>query len=165
MAKGGGDGTGKLLLFGGIGAAIYFGYKHIVKPDVIVPLQMKKAVEQMRIGKIHSIKFKKDTVEFILPIENPNSTGMTIKAIVADVLVKTPKGVIKIGTINHYGTDIIKPVSMTPFDLAVKINLVNEYLLISSMIAGNTKGIAVQISGTVNANGRTWPIKEQVQVS
>ena len=90
---------------------------------------------------------------------------MTIKAIVADVLVKTPKGVIKIGTINHYGTDIIKPVSMTPFDLAVKINLVNEYLLISSMIAGNTKGIAVQISGTVNANGRTWPIKEQVQVS
>lgn len=162
MARGEASGSGKLIMWGVVLFAGYELVTKVIKPNVIVPLRMKQQVMKLRLGKIYGVKLKNDAIEFLFPIENPNNEPMTVKAIVGDVLVQGPKGRIKLGAVNHFGTDVIKPVGETNFDLVVKLNLVNEFLLLSQVFNKGMKGYTVTFNGTVNANNRTWPVNEIV---
>lgn len=156
---------GGWVIFGLVTLGAYEAYKHFVKPDIVTPIRTAQYVERMKIGKMTGIKFHKDMVEFKFPIENPNTEPMVIKAIVADVFVDTPKGVLKLGQIAHYGTDVIKPVAATNFDLAVKINLLNEFTLLSNAFQGNWRGMTLIVKGTVTANNRPWPVNESISIT
>ena len=155
-----GGGVGLLVLLG----AGFLGYKFLNR-SVVEPLKTKAYVERIRLGKIYGVKFKKDTVEFKFPIENPNTAPMTIKAIVGEVYVTTHKGTIKIGAVNHFGTDVIKPVGSTDFDLVVKIKLLNEVLLMADITRNGMTGIKITFKGTITANDRPWPVNETIQIA
>lgn len=157
--------AGNALIMGGaVIAAAFIGYK-ILKQDLVVPVETKRYVERMRIGKVYAVKFKDDTIEFKFPIENPNSQPMVIDAIVGDIYVPgRNKRPIKLGTVAHYGHNVIQPLGSTDFDLVVKVKLVNEFVYLSQMFSGQVKGIAATFNGTVNANGRPWPVRETIVV-
>ena len=82
-----------------------------------------------------------------------------------DVFVTTTKGTIKIGSVNHYGTDIIKPVGATDFDLVVKIKLLNEFALVADITRNGLRGDKITFKGTVTANDHPWPVNETVQIN
>lgn len=137
-----------------------------VKKFFVVPAETKKYTERMRIGKIYAVHVKNDSIEFKFPIENPNSTPMTIDAIVGDVYVSDrKKQTVKLGTVAHYGHNVIKAVGATDFDLVVKIKLVNEFVYLSQLLNGNWKGQVFTFIGTINANGHPWPVKESIVVA
>ena len=158
--------TGNLLLGTAVGWGLYELVKRVIKPNVIEPIRLHQYVERIRIGKIYAVKFKDDTVQFKFPIENPNNKPMTVDAIVGDVYASDRRGQrIKLGTINHYGHNVINPLAATDFDLVVRIKLVNEFIYLSKMLQGNWRGQAFTFIGTVNANGRPWPVKETIVVA
>ena len=160
MAGKGGNGNG-LLIGAAVAGGLLLVYKKWIKPGVVVPLQTQAYVERMRIGEIRDVKFKKDTVEFKFPIENPNNKPMTIDAIVGDIYVKdATRRPLKIGTVAHYGHDVIKALGATNFDLVVKVKVVNEFVYLSQLFSGQIKGVTATFEGTVNANNRPWPVKE-----
>jgi hypothetical protein len=154
------------MLLAAAAAGAYLLYHKVVVPKVIVPTKLKQDAERLRIGKLEKVKFNKDTVEFDFPIENPNSDPMTIKAIVGDVYVtdKTGKQTVKLGAVNHFGTDVIKPTAATPFQLIAKVNLVNEFIYLANVFSGKWKGGMLQFKGTVNVNGKPWPVAQAVQM-
>lgn len=163
---GGRSGGGGGLLLAGLAVGGYFLFTKVIRPQVVVPLKMKNYVERLRLGKINGFKIKKDTIEFKFPVENPNNGPMVVKAIVGDVYVSDNKGQrIKLGTINHFGTDNIKPLGSTEFDLVVKIKAVSEFLYLSKIYAGKWIGQNFSFVGTVNANNRPWPINETVKIA
>lgn len=157
--------VGPLLLGGAVLVGGYFAVKAL-KQNVVVPLQTKQYVERMRIGQIYAVKFKDDHIEFKFPIENPNSKPMTIDAIVGDLYVPDRnKRQLKIGTVAHYGHNVIKPLGSTDFDLVVKVKLVNEFVYLSQLFSGQLKGLGARFIGTVNANNRPWPVKETISIA
>ena len=158
--------TGRDLIVGGaVLVGGYFAVKALTR-GVVVPLETKRYVERMRIGQIYAVKLKDDHIEFKFPIENPNSRPMTIDAIVGDIFVPDRRRKpLKLGTIAHYGHDIIKPLGSTNFDLIVRVKLVNEFVYLSQMFSGQLKGISATFIGTVNANNRPWPVKETIRIA
>ncbi len=125
-----------------------YGILKFFKKNVAAPLKTKAYVQRIRSGKMTSVKIKNDTVEFKFPIQNPNTTPMTVTAIVGSVFVMSNKGQrILLGKIAHFGTNVIAPMASTPFDLVVKINLVNEFIYLSKVINGNWIGQRIQFHG------------------
>lgn len=158
---------GPILLGIGLLGGGYLLYKKVIKPDLVVPLQTKNYVERMKIGKIQGVHFKKDTIEFKFPIENPNVKPMEIDAIVADIFItdKKTNQPMKLGSIYHYGKSIIKPLGATEFDLVVKINLVTEFVELSKLFGGTFKGQVLTLKGTVTVNGKPWPVTERIDIA
>jgi len=155
-----------LLIGGAVLVGGYFLVKKFVRTNIEIPLQTKRYVERMRIGKVYAVKFKDDVIEFKFPIENPNNRPMTIDAIVGDIFVPDRnRRPLKLGTIAHYGHDVIKPLGSTDFDLVVRVKLVNEFVYLSQLFNGQVKRIAATFIGTVNANNRPWPVKETIQIA
>jgi hypothetical protein len=155
-----------VLVIGGLAVAALLLYRHVLVPNIVVPTKLKNDAERLRIGKLQKVKLNKDTVEFDFPVENPNSDAMTIKAIVGDVYVSDASGkqAVKLGAVNHFGTDVIKPTAATNFQLIAKINLVNEFIYISNVLAGKWKGGILSFRGTVNVNNRPWPVNESIRL-
>jgi len=158
--------TGKILTWGAVLLGGYWLVKKVVNPNITVPLAAKRYVERMRIGKVYAVKFKNDQVQFKFPIENPNNAPMVIDAIVGEVYVSDRQGkALKLGTIAHYGHNVIRPLGSTDFDLVFKIKLVNEFIYLSKVMNGKWSGQILTFTGTVNANGRPWPIKETAVIA
>ena len=134
--------------------------------DPIEALKMKGNVERLRIGKMGRVRISKDNIEFDFPVENPNNEPLVIKAIVGDIFISDRQGkALKIATVNHYGTDVIRPTAATNFQLFAKIKLVNEFLYLTKVFNGSWKGAVLTFNGTVNANGRPWPVRESVAIA
>ena len=154
------------LLTFGLLAFVGYGLVKLFREKVEVPIELRRYVTRLRIGKVYAVKFKNDSVEFKFPIENPNITPMKITAIVADVFVSDgKKQVLRLGAIAHYGTDIIRPLGRTDFDLFVKIQLVNEFIYLSKVLNGKWTGQVIRIAGTITANDKPWPIEESFKIA
>ena len=163
------EGSG-LLWVAGIGLVAVMLWRKLnnagIVNDPVEAMKMKGNVERLRIGKLQKVKMAKDNIEFDFPIENPNNDPLTIKAIVGDVYIADKNGkALKIATVNHYGTDVIRPTAATNFQLFAKVKLLNEFVYLSKVFNGTWQGAVLTFNGTVNANGRPWPIRESVRIA
>ncbi len=135
------------------------------KTNVSIPLATKKYIQRLRIGKLNSIRFVRDQVQFKFPIENPNNNAMTIKAIVGDLNVIDAQGrKIRLGMIAHYGGTVIQPLHTTDFDLVVKVNQKNEFIALSNLFQGRSSGLKINFDGNVNTDGNIFPVQEIISV-
>lgn len=154
-----------LVVVGALAVGGYFLYTKVIKPNVIVPLQVKKYVMQLRVN-IVAVRFKGDNVEFDLYIQNPNSGPMTVKAIVGDVYVQGGKGAaIKIGNLDRYTTTIIKPTAETKFTFAIKLKFLSVLKYFQDIVAGKVNGQVLSFNGNININGKLFPIKESYKIA
>jgi len=162
--------SNSLLWVGGIALLGVFLWRKLnnagIVQDPIEALKMKGNVERLRIGKLSRVKISKDNIEFDFPVENPNNDPLIIKAIVGDIYIADKNGkALRIGTVNHFGTDVIKPTGATNFQLFAKIKLVNEFLYLTKVFNGTWQGAVLTFNGTVNANGMPWPVRESVRLA
>lgn len=160
-------GEGPLLTLALLTVGGYFLVTKVIKPGIITPLQLKKEVTTMRVTlPPGSVKIKADQVLFDLHIENPNPQPLIVAAIVGNTLVTTKEGqTYNIGRVARYGTTVIKPTAETIFHIAVVTKTINLVALLSQIFAGKVSGLTLTFAGSVNVNGRVWPIKERVQIS
>jgi hypothetical protein len=156
-----GGGAAAVVLLG-LGLIGWF----VIKGNIVEPLRQQKFVQRLRIGKLYGFAIKGDAVEFKFPIENPNPEPLVIKAIVGDVIVSDKTGkAVKIGNVAHYGTDTIKPVSSTNFDLYVRISLANEFIYLSNVLQGKWKGNKLTFRGTVTTDSKVWDVAESMVIN
>jgi len=160
------DSGSGLLVGGGILAGLCLLYTRVVKPKFVIPLETKNYVTRMRVNP-PVVRFKGNYVEFDLPIENPNSAPLIIKAIVGDIFVISNDGktVYKLGTVSRYGTFVIQPVAESKFTFQVRMKLLQEVAFFSDIFAGKIHGMLFTFSGNVNINGQLFPVKESVKIS
>jgi LEA14-like dessication related protein len=113
---------------------------------------------------VTAVRLKGKNVEFDLVIQNPNPTPLTVSAIVGDVFVtNTVAGkpqTVKIGHVDKYGTNVIKPTAANKFILDIQMKLVNEFIWLSEVAQGKVSGMMFGFAGTVTINGKPYPIKE-----
>lgn len=153
------------VILGALAIGGYLLYKRVVVPNVVVPVQTKKFIKRLRVN-VPSVRFKGDDVEFDMYIQNPNNTDITVKAIVGDVFVMgaKEKKPIKLGNINRYGSTTIRRISETKFTFKVRTKFLNLISYFSQMFNGKLTGQVFSFIGTINIDGRPYPVNQSYRI-
>jgi LEA14-like dessication related protein len=159
-----GNNTG-LILLGVAAVGGYLLYKKEIVPKVLVPMAVKKATRVMKVY-ITGVKLTKTAVQFGIRIENPNSTPMTVNALVGNTAVVMNGGQsITIGNVSKYGPITIKPAGQTDVNFDLNMDPVRLTIYFSLLLSGKVTSQAFVFTGTVNIDGNTYPVKESFRIS
>lgn len=156
------SGSGPVIL-GAILLGGYFLMKKVIRPDVIVPLQTKKFVTHLRVT-IPGVQLTKSGIQFRMQIQNPNSASITILAIVGTVSVSYGNMNYQVGNVDYYTKTVIKPTAETNFNPTVKTLTLPLVAFFSDTFAGKTAGAVFTFIGSINLDGRVFPVKESVRI-
>jgi hypothetical protein len=161
------ENSGLLTALGIFGIG-YLGYR-LLEQRVVAPIQAKQFVERLQITAPKfglDLKHKKAWISFV--INNPNSNAMRIAAIVGHITMyeQDPKRPgFRIGDIDRFEPIVIKPLSAVPVTLTATIKAVNALAYMAKVLTGKWRGQVVNFQGTINANGRPWPVNETIKLS
>jgi len=158
--------NGSALLVGvGVLGAAWLLYKKVLRPDVITPLKTKHYIMQLRFNLV-AVRFKGDNVEFDVYIQNPNSQPMRIGAIVGDAYVVDQSGKsMKLGNVARYTQTVLKPQAETKFTFSVRLRALQLVAYFTRIIQGQISHQAVTFVGSININGRLYPVRESYQIA
>lgn len=158
------DNTGLWVVAGIAGAALL--YKKVIRPDVITPVTTKNYLSRIRV-EVASVKIKGQFINFDIRIENPNEIPMEVKSVVGDVYVESNNGqtVYKLGNLNKYGTTVIKPNNETRFPFSIRVKGMQLFTYFSDLLAGKVHGQIIRFNGTININGRDYPVNETYAIA
>lgn len=147
------------------GVAGFFIVRGLVR-RIAEPVAIKQYADRILVN-IPAVRFKGDDVEFDIYIQNPNSYPMTINALIGDVTITSNNGrtVHKLGNIRKYGRTIIQPVSETKIQLAIRLKFLPLLAYFNDLLAGKIKGQIFRFDGTININGRPYPVHQQKQIA
>ncbi len=150
-----------VMVVGGI-----FAWKKIIKPDVIEPVQTKNYLSRIMI-ELAGVKIKGKDVNFNVHIENPNEVPMVIKSIVGAVVVESNDGktAYPLGNLNKFGNTVIKPNAQTDFPFSVAIRTLPLFTYFSDLLAGKIRGQLLRFKGTININGKDYPVNETFKIA
>jgi len=158
MAKSNDSGGGGVLIIAGVGLLALSVYRNVIKPKILVPIAVRKYIDNIRIS-LPQVKIRKDSVDFTIRLQNPNPTPMSIQALVGNVLIATNQGetVFNLGAVNKYGNTIIQPEGETivPFSIKMKALPLLEYL--SQLMAGQVHGQVLHFRGNITIDNRVYP--------
>jgi len=159
-----------MLYVAGGGLLAWVLYERVIKPRVIAPAKLLHFTNQLRMYLI-GVKFKGDDVIFDLRLQNPDSTALTINALVGEVTVLIPPmGNIpprryKLGKAANYQKITIGPTSETRYNLVVKTRFLGLLPWFVDMVQGRVNNQRYLVTGTININGRTWPLNKQLALT
>lgn len=163
-ARSSGDGAG-LIILGLVVVGGVIAYKRVVKPGILEPLKVKQVTSQLKVYITH-VNISKGAVTFSVRIENPNSAPITVKALVGDTSVIMNGGQeIKLGNVSKYGNIVIQPTAQTDVNFSVKIDPINFVAYTTLILSGKVTSQSLQFNGTINIDGRTYPVKELFRIS
>lgn len=165
----GGEGGRALPWILGLGVLGYLGYKYVVKPKVLLPIQTKNYVDRIQITDAgFSLDLKHTRGELSFVINNPNPKPMLIQAIVGHVTIyqaDPKKPGIRLGDVDHFQPIEIKPFTGLRVRLSILLKAVNSIAYLASVLTGGWKGQILNFQGTVTANGHPWPINQTLKLS
>lgn len=145
-----------LWIMGG-GVAAWLGYKYVLKPAVITPIQVKKYVGRINV-QIPTLKLDGDNLVFDMYVQNVNNYPLTIRAIVADLYTEK----YKIGNITRYGDVVIKPVNETKYTFKVRIKFIQALAYLNDLIRGKAT-TKFFLKGNINIDGNVYPVNMPIQ--
>lgn len=161
----GGNNTNVLVGGGLLLGAGYLLYTKVLKPDVITPLKAQHYILQLRFD-IIAVRFRGDNVELDIYIQNPNSQPMKVGAIVGDVSVVDQGGhSTRLGKIARYTQTTLAPQAETKFMLTVKLKALQLVAYFTSIVQGKVSHQVVMFTGSININGRLYPVKESFRIA
>lgn len=136
-----------------------------IKKDV----QTVTTVQRLQITKpMAGLDLKKFQVWIQFIINNPMDSPIHVSAIVGQISAHGPDpsqpGIV-IGNIDRFTPIDIKPLSATNVRITATMKAFASANYLNDLITGKWKGgQTIAFNGTINANGKAWPVHEQIKL-